>query len=275
MTYFYDHNQSQGAMHNWQTGQANPFFSQPYGSWFGNPGMAAQGQHFGLNSQHGGQPALGAYGHYSGWGTQPQWGMQSPWGQMWGQQRQLSPYEVNEVVRQLAPALPQIIAQVQQPYAGLGYAAHGSSPRTLTQQDVNDVVRQLLPLVPQIAGALQGQPQYQFAMHGGGMGGLGHFGQHHLGPNLQNPFGMQNPYAALFQQPFQQAFQQPWQQAWGGQLGQFGAPQFQSAFGGPQQWGQPQRQLTQQDVAEVSRQLVGLIPQVISNLQALNQQRMI
>jgi hypothetical protein len=57
---------------------------------------------------------------------------------------------------------------------------------------------------------------------------------------------------------------------------QYGLPQFQSAFGGvPTGWGQQQRQLTQQDVADVTRQLVGLIPQVIGNLQAVSQQRMI
>jgi hypothetical protein len=60
-------------------------------------------------------------------------------------------------------------------------------------------------------------------------------------------------------------------QAWGTQ---FGAPQFQSAFGGPMASGQ-QRQLTQQDVADITRQLIGAIPQVIGNLQAYSQQRMI
>jgi hypothetical protein len=55
----------------------------------------------------------------------------------------------------------------------------------------------------------------------------------------------------------------------------FGVPQFQSAFGAPSPWGQQPRQLTQQDVADVTRQLIGVIPQVIGNLQAFNQQRMI
>jgi hypothetical protein len=45
-----------------------------------------------------------------------------------------------------------------------------------------------------------------------------------------------------------------------------------SVFGSPM-WGQPQRQLTQQDVAEITRQLVAVIPQVIGNLQAFSQQR--
>jgi hypothetical protein len=279
--YFYDM-QQQGPLPNWQqTGQIGPQFAQLHGSWpgnswFGNPGLAAYGQQaygqqaYGQqNGQYGTQPPFGAFGNNSGWGTQPQWNMQPASGQWWGQQqqRQLSPYDVNEVVRQLVPALPQIIAQAQQPYPGLAYAAYGQTPRTLTPQDVNDVVRQLLPLLPQIVGALQGQPQQQFAMHGGiGSMGQGHLGQHFA---AQNPLAMQNPLAASFQQP---SFQQPWQF---GSLGQqYGVPQFQAAFSGPQQWGQSQRQLMPQDLADVSRQLAALIPQVIGNLQAINQQRM-
>jgi hypothetical protein len=272
MTYFYD-TQQQGP--HWQHmgqigGQIGPQFAQQPHGWPGNPGMAAYGQQYG---QYGAQP-FGAFGHNAGWGAQPQWGMSSsPWGQ-WGQHRQLSPYDVNEVVRQLVPALPQVIAQAQQPYGGgIGYAAYGQAPRTLTPQDVNEVVRQLLPLLPQIVGTLQGLPPQQFAMHGGiGSGGGGGFGQGYLGQNLgaQNPFAMQNPFAASFQQPGQ----------YGAAPGQhYGMPQFQSAFGagGPQQWGQQggqwPRQLSQQDVADVTRQLAVLIPQVIGNLQTFNQQR--
>jgi hypothetical protein len=171
-----------------------------------------------------------------GWGQQqqPQWGGQH--------QRQLSQQDVSEVVRQLVPALPQILAQAQSPYAGVGYAAYGQAPRMLSQQDVNEVVRQLLPIVPQIVGMLQGQPQLQYAaMHGAG---LGQFGLGNPGQNFGQNFGTQ-----------------------------FGIPQFQAAFGSPAGWGQ-QRQLTQQDVADVTRQLIGVIPQVIGNLQAFNQQRM-
>jgi len=173
---------------------------------------------------------------------QPQWGQQQQ--PQWGQQRQLSQQDVSEVVRQLAPVLPQILAQAQSPHTALGYAAYGQGygqgfgqgygqgPRLLSQQDVNEVVRQLLPIVPQIVGMLQGQPQPQYAAMQGG-GGLG-------------PFALGNP---------------------GLNSGaQFGAPQFQSAFGIPSAWGQHQRQMTQQDVADVARQLVGLIPQVMSNL---------
>lgn len=160
-----------------------------------------------FNPQYG--PSLGA---------QSLWGQQQPW---WGQQqRQLSQQDVSDVVRHLLPALPQILAQAQQPQA-IGYAAYGPMQRQLTPQDVQEVVRQLLPIVPQIVASLQGQPQ-----HGG--------------------------------------------------VGQYGWPQFQSAFGVQPTLGQwPQRHLSQQDVAEISRQLVGLIPQVISNLQAFQQPRMI
>src|SRR3982074_2831672 len=101
----------------------------------------------------------------------------------------------------------------------------------LSPQDVNEVVRQLLPIVPQIVGMLQGQPQHA-AFHGGIGSGQG-FGQ-----NVGQSFG-QNPLAAWVQPQ---------------QFGQYGAPQFQAAFGAQNVWGQ-QRQLTQQDVADVTRQL--------------------
>src|SRR5439155_24863830 len=110
------------------------------------------------------------------------------------QQRQLSQQDVSEVVRQLVPALPQILAQAQQPHAAIGYAAFGQAPRMLSQQDVNEVVRQLLPIVPQIVGMLQNQPQLQYAAMQGGLGlgqyGLGQYGlsQYGLGP-----YGPGNP----------------------------------------------------------------------------------
>src|SRR4030081_3220489 len=196
-------------------------------------GQAAYGQQYG---QYGGQPSMGV-GYNPGWGAQPQ---AQGWGQMqqpqWGgqQQRQLSQQDVSEVVRQLVPVLPQILAQTQQPHAAIGYAAYGQAPRQLSQQDVNEVVRQLLPIVPQIVGTLQGQPQLQYAAMQGGPG-LGQFGQ---GNPAQNP---------------------------GAQFG-FGGPQWQSAFGAPATWGQHQRQLTQQDVSDITRQLIGVIPEVIGNL---------
>ena len=245
MTY-YDTLQ-QNLAHNPQFGQSGPqqwgqgaFGAQggPQGGPQGGLGVgqaAYGGQQYG---QFGGQPTFGAFGY--GWGGQP--GGQQQWG---GQQRQLSQQDVNEVVRQLIPALPQILAQAQTPFAGVGYAAYGQAPRQLSPQDVNEVVRQLLPIVPQIVGMLQSQPQMQHAaMHGG--------------------FGLGQQFGGLGQQASPM-------QGWGTQ---FGAPQFQAAFGGATGFGQ-QRQLTQQDVADITRQLIGVIPQVIGNLQAYGQQRMI
>jgi hypothetical protein len=237
--------QQQWAPFNLQTAQ--PYggglnMSSPQATGGYGLGQAAYGQQYG---QYGGQPSMGV-GYNPGWGAQPQaqgWGqMQQPqWGSQ--QQRQLSQQDVSEVVRQLVPVLPQILAQTQQPHAAIGYAAYGQAPRQLSQQDVNEVVRQLLPIVPQIVGTLQGQPQLQYAAMQGGPG-LGQFG---LGNPAQNP---------------------------GAQFG-FGGPQWQSAFGAPATWGQHQRQLTQQDVSDITRELIGVIPQVIGNLQAFNQQRMI
>jgi hypothetical protein len=239
-------NPQQWAPLNWQGAQSYGAGLNSQG--VGGLGQAAYGQQYG---QYGGQPSLGGFGYGAGWG-----GQQQGWGQ---QQRQLSQQDVSEVVRQLIPALPQIMAQAQSPHAAIGYAAYGQAPfgfgqaqqRQLSQQDVNEVVRQILPIVPQIVGMLQqGQPQPQYAAMQGGFGsgqfgGLGQFGG-------SGQFGQGNP----------------WQQ-FGSQLGQ---PQFQSAFGGQNAFGQ-QRQLTQQDVAEVTRQLIGVIPQIIGNLQSYNQQR--
>src|SRR5713226_6463045 len=273
MTYY--ETQQQNPMHNSQFNPQqwagfNSQAAQPYAAWPSTPlmqaiggyglGQAASGQQYG---QYGGQPFTGAFGYNTGWGAQPQgWGQQQQ--PQWGgqQQRQLSQQDVSEVVRQLVPALPQILAQAQPQHA---YAAYGQAPRTLSQQDVNEVVRQILPIVPQIVGMLQNQPQLQYAAMQGGQGlgqqglgqqGLGQqgFGQQGLGQQGLGQFGLGNPM-----------------QNFGAQ---FGVPQFQSAFGAPAAWGQ-QRQLTQQDVADVTRQLIGVFPQVIGNLQAFNQQRMI
>ncbi|MFK4727070.1 hypothetical protein ABIE89_008170 [Bradyrhizobium niftali] len=233
----------------WGSGAFGSQGGQQYGGGGLGLGQAAYGQQYG---QFGGQPTFGAFGYGPGWGGQTGWGQQQPQQQPWGgQQRQLSPQDVNEVVRQLVPALPQILAQAQTPFAGMGYAAYGQAPRQLSPQDVSEVVRQILPIVPQIMGMLQSQPQMQHsAMHGGPgqgqFGGLGQFGPGY--PTQTQPAQM-----------------------WGTQ---FGAPQFQAAFGGPTGFGQ-QRQLTQQDVADITRQLIGVIPQVIGNLQAYGQQRMI
>src|SRR6266404_5259929 len=260
MTYY--ETQQQNPMHNSQFNPQqwaafNSQAAQPYSGWPSAPwmqaiggyglggyglGQAASGQQYG---QYGGQPFTGAFGYNAGWGVQPQgWGLQQQ--PQWGgqQQRQLSQQDVSEVVRQLVPALPQILAQAQQPHAAIGYAAYGQAPRQLSQQEVNEVVRQILPIVPQIVGMLQNQPQLQYAAMQGGQG----FGQQGFG---QQGFGQQG----LGQ--FGQGFGTP-----------LGMPQFQSAYGAQQG-----RQLTQQDVADITRQLIGVIPQVIGNLQAFGQQQ--
>src|SRR3981081_2611680 len=162
-------NPQQWAPLNWQGAQSYGAGLNSQG--VGGLGQAAYGQQYG---QYGGQPSLGGFGYGAGWG-----GQQQGWGQ---QQRQLSQQDVSEVVRQLVPALPQILAQAQSPHAGIGYAAYGQAPRQLSQQDVNEVVRQILPIVPQIVGMLQGQPQLQYAAMQGGTG-LGQFG---IGNPAQN-----------------------------------------------------------------------------------------
>jgi hypothetical protein len=259
MTY-YDVQQQQAPWSNPLIGAMfNPQLAQPFGQPFGGPMM--QGISTGL-----GQAAYGSpFGQFA-YGQPPFMGQFGPAG--WNQ-RQLSQHDVGEVVRQLLPILPQILAQAQQP---LGYAAYGPQQRQLTPQDVNEVVRQLLPVVPQIVGMLQGQPQLQHAAMYGGLGGPTQFGQGFtpgigpFGPSLANQqLGGPFPIGPSLLQ--QHSFGQP------------GWPHAQAAFGGSQgpwniPWGQ-QRQLTQQDTAEIARQLVGLIPQVIGNLQAVNQQRVI
>ena len=243
--------------------QMMPQFAQAFSPAFG---QAAYGQ------QPYGQFGYGQQQPIAGFGQSGGWGMQSNAGGQWGQQRQLSQQDVGEVVRQLLPMLPQILAQAQ-PQA-IGYAAYGTPQRQLSPQDVNEIVRQLLPVVPQIVSALQGQPQLQHAaMYGGyGAGQFGQGGPQHLGSAF--PFGQSSQQQPFQQQPWQQIGQPGWpyaQAAFGAQ-GAFGAPGGHQASG--QSWGQ-QRQLSQQDVTEVARQLVGVIPQVIGNLQAHNQQRLI
>jgi hypothetical protein len=255
MSYFYDSQQQavQYPQQQWGgfgSAMLNPAISQAYGSQaYGQPQF---GQPQFLSGQQFGQPNLNAFGQTTGW--------PSAWAQS---QRQLSQQDVGEVVRQLVPLLPQILAQAQ-PMQAMGYG-YGQPQRLLTQQDVNEVVRQILPIVPQIAAALQGHtPTAAAAMYGGGLGQQNPFAQN---PWAQATFASQNLFGqAPFAQPLQQ---QP--------FGQQGWPQFQAAFGGTPNWNQVQQQrtLTQTDVNEVVRQLVGIIPQAIANLQTLNQQRVI
>jgi hypothetical protein len=236
----YQEMQQQAPLQNPQHwGMFNYGYGQPQG------GLGIQNVGYGLGqAAYGqfGQPNVGAFGQ-SALGGQAGWG-----------HRHLSQQDVGEVVRQLLPLLPGVLAQAQQqPMAAFGYGAYNPAPRMLTPQDVNEVVRQILPIVPQLVGLLQGvgpsphQAGYP-AVHGG-YGGPGQIGQAFYGQPFQPQFGSG-------QFPF----------------GQAAMPAFGGMQGG---WGQPQRHLTQQDIAEVVRQLTATIPQVISNLQAFGQQRAI
>lgn len=215
-----------------QGAQFNPFQTNPY-QWSNNQ-QIGQG--------HGPWAGLGLSAAYGQGFGQFGYGQQTGW----GQQRQLSQQDVGEVVRQLVPLLPHIVAQSQIAPAAYGYGQQtqlgqpfAQFGRQLTQQDVNEVVRQLLPIVPQIVGALQG-PQAA-AIHGGLQAGQG--------------------WQQQTWWPQQQAWQQPQ-----------GSPQYLAAF--QSGWGLPmQRQLSQQDTNEVVRQLIGVIPHVIGNLQSFSQQR--
>ena len=227
------------------------FWSANAPSWgFGTPLGQAQGWGYGL-----GQAAYGQQ-NYGGLGG---WGQNQGWGNQW-QQRQLSQQDVGEIVRQLLPYLPQVVAQAQ-PQAAFGHGGQGYGPfgpnagfggfgpgqRQLSPQDVNEVVRQILPVIPQIVNLLQGQQgPYANAIYGTGIGWHGQGNQQGWGQgNNPNIFGQhqQSPFGPLGQAAF--------------------------GIGG---YGQ-QRQLNPQEVGEIVRQLTGALPQLIANLQAFNQQQ--
>lgn len=241
--------------------QQNPQFGQAWGYAGGQGGQGwgqglghGIGQGFGLGQAAFGQEGYGqqGFGGIGGWQGYGQQGWGSPW------QRSVSQQDVGEIVRHLVPLLPLIVNQAQQPHAAFGYGGGfgqgwgqggwgqqgwGQGPRYLSQQDVHEVVRQILPALPQIVNALQGQQYGQFgsAIYGG-LGGQGQFGG-------QGHFGGQGPYG---QHPLGQAAFGNVGNAWG--------------YGG-------QRQLGQVEVAEIVRQLTAVLPQLISNLQAYNQQQ--
>ncbi len=286
----YDMPQQFGAQNPTQWGAAIPQnISQLYGQFqgqrvpgqgFNTDGLAATGGVGFAQAAFGpqgygspfGQLGMGGFGQ-GGYGQQPNWGMQSGY----GQQRQLTPLDVAEVARQLAPLVAQ--AQ-QQPLAAFGYGPYGQQQRLLTQQDVADVVRQILPILPQIVGALQqggaGQPGAMFGQSAFGQGFMGH---HH---HAQNPFGAAQQSGQTGQsfgqmgqmgQPIGQMGQPSGQM--GQPFGQMGWPGAQAAYGGPQNWAstQPQRQLTLQDITEVARHLASMLPQANGAGQSFGQQR--
>jgi hypothetical protein len=219
--------------------QQNPQYGQ---SWGLGGGQAGWGQGLGLGQAAFGQQGYGqqGYGGMGGWQQGYGWGGGSPW------QRSFSQQDVGEIVRHLVPLLPFIVNQAQQPHAAFGYGGYGGGMggfgqqgwsqgwgqgRYLSQQDVHEVVRQILPALPQIVSALQGQQQAPFgsAIYGA-LGAQGLYGQPPLGQAAFGNIGS----------------------SWG--------------YGG-------QRQLGQGDVAEIVRHLTAVLPQVISNLQAFNQQQ--
>ncbi len=162
-----------------------------------------------------GQGAYGAFGNPLGGGQfAAGWG----WG---GPQRQLTQQDVSSILQQIAPVLPQIIAQAQQhqyqPMAAFG-GGFGATQRSLSPQDVSEVVRQILPVIPQLLQTMQQQ---------GGQWGAAQTGQ-----------------------------------GWQGQAA-YGLGQPQNLF---QQYQQP-RQLSQQDVNEVVRQLSEVIQQAYGGQQ--------
>jgi hypothetical protein len=258
---------------NQQTTQQNP---QAWGGF--NPqqfGQSPGQQYGGGQGTFGQQPGQAAYGGQMF--GQPNIG---GFGQNWSQQRQLSQQDVGEIVRQLVPLLPQVLAQTQQSpmlaYGGFGQPGQfGQTQRMLTQQDVNEVVRQILPIVPQIVALLQGQTPWQGAAAYGGWNQSGQgFGQGQQNPYGTQGYGQQFPQHGQHQQNFQQ---QPFGQFG---TGQFGTPQVLAAFGSQGFGGQgfgghaQHRQLSHHDINDILHQLVGVIPQVMANLQGSNQQRM-
>ncbi len=169
-----------------------------------------QGAYGGLGNPLGGGPSA------TGWG----------WG---APQRQLSQQDVSAILQQIAPVLPQIIAQAQQ-HQYQPMAAYGGgfgAQRTLSQQDVSEIVRQILPVIPQLMQSAQQGGAWGLAQTGlGQFGGLGMPGQGWQG---------QPAYGLGQQNPFQQ-FQQP-------------------------------RQLTQHDVNEIARQLSEVVQQAYGGQQ--------
>jgi len=175
------------------------------------------------------------------------------------------------------------------PWAGHGLAAYGQpfgqqpfgaqgigwgQQRQLSQQDVGDVVRQLVPLLPQILMQAQHAPA-AFGYGGQNQNQFGQFGRQLTQQDVNEVVRQILPMVPQIVGTLQG--QGPLQAAaiFGGHAGQTGWPQYLAAFGGGQSpWGM-QRQLSQQDVSEVVRQLIGIIPQAIGNLQAFNQQRAI
>ena len=220
-----DHSQ-QTAFHN--TPQQNAVLQQLAQALlqlgYGQPGAGFGPSGFGQAAYGSGGFGPGVYGGGQGLPN---------WSYGWGggfPQRQLSPQDVSAILQQIAPVLPQVIAQAQQqqymPQAAFG-GGFGWRHGSLSPQDVNEVVRQILPAIPQLLQSMQGQPWQAGSLGFGQMGGFGQyggFGQPNMGFG-QAAYGW-TPQASPFQHNLS-------------------------------------RQLTPQDVAEIARQLAEAIPQTM------------
>jgi hypothetical protein len=143
-------------------------------------------------------------GAYGGFGNPLGGQFASGWG---APQRQLSQQDVSNILQQIAPVLPQIIAQAQQnqyqPMAAYGGGFGGQ--RFLSPQDVSEVVRQILPIIPQLVQSMQQQgSQLGLGQIGLGQTGLGQGGLGMSGHGWQG----QAAYGAAQQTPFQQPISQ-------------------------------------------------------------------
>jgi len=158
-----------------------------------SPQVAAALQQLAQALQQNQQTQQGGFGQGLGQGAYGQgvFGQNTPFGtgQNWGGQRQWTQQEVSNVLQQIAPILPQIIAQaqqtqMQQPMAAFG-GGYGFNQRSLSQQDVNEVVRQILPILPQLLQHQQGYGQGGLGQQGSGWQGQAAYGltpQQNFGP---------------------------------------------------------------------------------------------
>ncbi len=152
---------------------------------------------------HLGQAAMGQ-GAYGGFGNPMGGQFAAGWG---APQRQLSQQDVSNILQQIAPVLPQIIAQAQQnqyqPMAA--YGGGFGAQRSLSPQDVSEVVRQILPIIPQLVQSMQ-QQGGQIGLGQTGLGQMG-FGQGGLGGMSGQGWQGQAAYGGQ-QTPFQQPISQ-------------------------------------------------------------------
>jgi len=191
-----------------------------------NPqGFGAVGQGQGGVGQGGlGQGAYGQGVYGQGGFGQGGFGQGGSGQQGWGQQRQLSQQDVSAILQQIAPVLPQLIAQAQQgqvqPLAAFG-GGFGQQ-RTLSPQDVNEIVRQILPVILQSTqqNSLGGQQGWS---GGAGLGAYGNANAQQQSPFQQTGWQQQQRGGQqVTQQDVQEIVRQVSEALSGGQAGQSG-----------------------------------------------------